>query len=63
VTLQSTEIEVVALLQLLRLEQVRNDHHIDRAPGKGGEARRRQRARQAAYGANHSFRNAGKSAA
>ena len=29
VTLKATEIEIVALMQLIRFEQMGNDHHVD----------------------------------
>lgn len=39
-TLQGTEIEIVALEQLLRLEQVRNDQDVDWALVLRGQVRR-----------------------
>ena len=59
-TLQGSEIEIVGPLQLLRLEQVRNDHDVERALLMGDDlARGTQRACETARGANHGLRSNG----
>jgi hypothetical protein len=59
--LQVTEIEILAPMQLIVLEQVGNDHHIEWALVKRGRSRRNQRARQRAYCADHGSWEVGKS--
>src|SRR4051794_11153673 len=59
-TLQGTEVKVLALIQLIRPEQVGYDHDIDGPPMRWLPAPRAQRAREAARSANHGSRKPGK---